>query len=44
MIELATKRITRRPRADGVGACIRDTNINVWGLVEWRHLGRGPFA
>jgi len=35
-----TNRITRRPHPDGVEACIRDTNINVWGLVEWRKLGR----
>jgi uncharacterized protein (DUF433 family) len=33
-------RVTRRPHPDGVEACIRDTNINVWGLVEWRRLGR----
>jgi uncharacterized protein (DUF433 family) len=33
-------RITRRPHPDGIEACIRDTNINVWGLVEWRRLGR----
>ena len=32
--------ITRRSHPDGVEACIRDTNINVWGLVEWRRLGR----
>jgi len=36
----ATSWITRRPHPDGVEACIRDTNINVWGLVEWRRLGR----
>lgn len=36
----ATTRITRRPHPDGVEACIRDTNINVWGLVEWKRLGR----
>jgi uncharacterized protein (DUF433 family) len=36
----ATTWITRRPHPDGVEACIRDTNINVRGLVEWRHLGR----
>ncbi len=36
----AANRITRRPHPDGVEACIRDTNINVWGLVEWRRLGR----
>jgi uncharacterized protein (DUF433 family) len=29
--------ITRRGHADGTEACIRDTNINVWGLVA-RHL------
>ena len=33
-------RITRRPHPDGIEACIRDTNVNVWGLVEWRRLGR----
>lgn len=37
---IATNRITRRPHPDGIEACIRDTNINVWGLVEWRRLGR----
>ena len=31
--------ITRRPHPDGVEACIRDTNINVWGLVERRQHG-----
>jgi uncharacterized protein (DUF433 family) len=36
----ATTWITRRPHPDGIEACIRDTNINVWGLVEWRRLGR----
>jgi uncharacterized protein (DUF433 family) len=35
-----TSWITRRPHPDGVEACVRDTNINVWGLVEWRRLGR----
>jgi len=35
-----TTRITRRPHADGIEACIRDTNVSVWGLVEWRRLGR----
>ncbi|HJZ93073.1 MAG TPA: DUF433 domain-containing protein [Gemmataceae bacterium] len=35
-----TSRITRRPHPDGIEACIRDTNVNVWGLVEWRRLGR----
>ena len=36
----ATTWISRRPHPDGIEACIRDTNINVWGLVEWRRLGR----
>ena len=31
--------ITWRPHPDGVEACIRDTNINVWGLVQCRRLG-----
>jgi type III restriction enzyme len=31
--------ITRRPHPDGVEACIRDTNINVWGLVARRRHG-----
>lgn len=34
-----TSWVTRRPHPDGVEACIRDTNINVWGLVSWRRLG-----
>ena len=36
----ATTWITRRPHHDGIEACIRDTNINVWGLVVWQRLGR----
>ena len=35
----ATSWITQRPHADGVEACIRDTNVNVWGLVERKRLG-----
>jgi uncharacterized protein (DUF433 family) len=35
----ATTWITRRPHPDGIEACIRDTNINVWGLVERRRNG-----
>jgi uncharacterized protein (DUF433 family) len=35
----ATSWITPRPHADGVEACIRDTNVNVWGLVARRKLG-----
>jgi type III restriction enzyme len=31
--------ITRRPHPEGTEACIRDTNINVWGLVAWRRQG-----
>ena len=31
--------ITRRPHPDGTEACIRDTNINVWGLVQRRRHG-----
>jgi uncharacterized protein (DUF433 family) len=31
--------ITRRPNPNGVETCIRDTNINVWGLVERRRSG-----
>ncbi len=39
-----TSWITRRSHADGIEACIRDTNVNVWGLVEWRSLGRSDEA
>lgn len=31
--------ITRRRHRDGLEACIRDTNINVWGLVARRRQG-----
>jgi uncharacterized protein (DUF433 family) len=31
--------ITRRPHPDGIEACIRDTNVNVWGLVRRRRQG-----
>jgi uncharacterized protein (DUF433 family) len=31
--------ITRRAHPDGAEACIRDTNVNVWGLVERRWHG-----
>jgi len=37
---IETQRITRHPHPDGVEACVRDTNINVWGLIEWRQLGQ----
>ena len=35
----ATSRITRRHHRHGTEACIRDTGINVWGLVERRRMG-----
>ena len=31
--------ITRRTHPDGAEACIRDTNINVWGPIERRRSG-----
>jgi uncharacterized protein (DUF433 family) len=31
--------IARRPHPDGGEACIRDTNVNVWGLLERRQFG-----
>lgn len=31
--------ITRRPHPEGVEACIRNTNINVWGLLQRRREG-----
>lgn len=34
-----TERITKTPGVCGGNACIRDTRITVWGLVEWRRLG-----
>ena len=36
---MATCWITRRPHPGGAEACIRDTNINIWGLVERRQNG-----
>jgi uncharacterized protein (DUF433 family) len=36
--------ITRRPHPDGVEACIRDTNINVWGLVDRKREGMSDAA
>jgi uncharacterized protein (DUF433 family) len=32
--------ITRRKHPDGTEACIRDTNINVWGLIARRQRGQ----
>jgi uncharacterized protein (DUF433 family) len=31
--------ISKEPSRCGGDACIRDTRITVWGLVEWRRLG-----
>jgi uncharacterized protein (DUF433 family) len=31
--------ISREPDRCGGDACVRDTRITVWGLVEWRRLG-----
>lgn len=31
--------ISKRSDRCGGDACIRDTRITVWGLVEWRRLG-----
>ena len=31
--------IQKTPGISGGDACIRDTRITVWGLVEWRQLG-----
>jgi uncharacterized protein (DUF433 family) len=32
--------ISKKPDRCGGDACIRDTRITVWGLVEWRRRGR----
>ena len=39
MTSTTTSWITRRPHPDGVEACIRNSNINVWGLVRRRQNG-----
>jgi uncharacterized protein (DUF433 family) len=31
--------VQKRPNVCGGDACIRDTRITVYGLVEWRKLG-----
>lgn len=38
---IATQRswITKLPDRVGGDACVRDTRITVWGLVEWRQRG-----
>ena len=34
-----TSWIAWKPHPDGYEACIRDTNIHVWGLVAWKRQG-----
>ncbi len=34
-----TSWISKQPDRCGGDACIRDTRITVWGLVEWRRRG-----
>jgi uncharacterized protein (DUF433 family) len=36
----ATSWISKEPGRCGGEACVRDTRISVWGLVEWRGLGK----
>ena len=36
----ATERISKTPGVCGGDACIRGTRITVWGLVEWRRMGK----
>jgi len=36
----ATSWISKKADRCGGDACIRDTRITVWGLVEWRQLGQ----
>jgi uncharacterized protein (DUF433 family) len=35
-----TSWISKKADRCGGDACIRDTRITVWGLVEWRKLGQ----
>lgn len=35
-----TDRITKTPGVCGGRACVRGTRLTVWGLVEWRRLGK----
>jgi uncharacterized protein (DUF433 family) len=39
-----TSWITHRTHSDGAEACVRDTNVRIWGLVEWRRVGRDDAA
>jgi uncharacterized protein (DUF433 family) len=34
-----TSWVSKKPDRCGGDACVRDTRITVWGLVEWRRLG-----
>jgi len=35
-----TSWISKKPGRCGGDACVRDTRITVWGLVEWKSLGK----
>ena len=39
-----TSWISKKPDRCGGDACIRDTRITVWGLMEWRRLGLTEIA
>ncbi len=39
-MSVVTERITKTPGVCGGRACIRSHRIAVWGLVEWRRLGK----
>jgi len=39
MISPTASWIPRQTHPDGIEACVRDTNINVWGLVQRRLEG-----
>lgn len=32
--------VSKKAERCGGDACVRDTRITIWGLVEWRRLGR----
>lgn len=32
--------ISKTPGRCGGEACVRDTRVTVWGLVEWKRLGK----
>ncbi len=35
-----TSWISKEPGRCGGDACVRDTRITVWGLVEWQQMGK----